>query len=89
MAFLTVQTVFEGFGTNDAGAARRTGERYSLSIPVGHDDGGGHGSRTMKRYRTGGTPWVVVIDRKGVVRFDGYHLPAAKARQLIGALLAE
>ena len=41
----------------------------------------------MKRYRSGGTPWVVIIDRKGVVRFNNFHNSPKKSIALIDSLL--
>jgi hypothetical protein len=74
LAFLTVQTVFEGFGTNTLDAAREVAQRYALEIPVGHDAGpNASGSVLMPRYRTGGTPWTIVIDRGRKVRFNGFQ----------------
>ena len=32
----------------------------------------------MSQYGTGGTPWTVVIDRKGVVRYSGFTPASAK-----------
>jgi hypothetical protein len=40
----------------------------------------------MGRYRSGGTPWIVIIDKKGIVRFNGFHLSPAKAIRLIDQL---
>lgn len=37
--FVAVQTVFEGFDTNDAAAAENVVQRYGLELPVGHDPG--------------------------------------------------
>lgn len=74
LSFLTVQTVFEGFGTNTLEAAREVARKYSLDIPVGHDPGpDSSGSVLMPRYRTGGTPWTIVIDSAGKVRFNGFQ----------------
>jgi thiol-disulfide isomerase/thioredoxin len=86
VAFVAVQTVFEGYSTNTAQGAWETARRYELEIPVGHDGSPGRQSVLMGRYRTGGTPWVVIIDKQGTVRFNDYHIPAARARQLIDGL---
>jgi len=78
LAFLTVQTVFEGFGTNTLDAAREVARKYELDIPVGHDPGPeSSGSVLMPRYRTGGTPWTIVIDRDRRVRFNGFQADVA------------
>ena len=39
VAFVAIQTVFEGFEVNTAERARETAEKYQLTIPVGHDPG--------------------------------------------------
>jgi len=87
--FMAIQTAFEGFSTNDLGGARQTARRYGLSIPVGHSGAKGRRSPFMEQYRTGGTPWVIVIGRKGYVRFNGFHIPAKRATDLLDTLLAE
>jgi len=89
VAFVAVQTVFEGYGTNTPAAARRTARQYDLKIPVGHDGSSGRRSVLMGRYRTGGTPWTVIIDKSGVVRFNDFHANVAAASTLIDRLRAE
>jgi thiol-disulfide isomerase/thioredoxin len=89
VAFVAVQTVFEGYGTNTPAAARRTARRYDLEIPVGHDGSEGRRSVLMGRYRTGGTPWTVIIDKAGVVRFNDFHTSVAAASALVDRLRAE
>jgi len=89
VAFIAVQTTFEGFGTNTADSAVRTVERYKLNIPVGHSGREGHRSRLMVDYRTGGTPWTIVIDRNGVVRYNDFHITPDRAERLIKRLQNE
>lgn len=77
-----VQTTFEGHSINTADALRKNQLRYELDLPFGHDQGDtslprtdpGHYPNTMVNYRTGGTPWVTLIDPNGVVAFDGFHI---------------
>ncbi len=60
--------------------------RYELSLPFGHDPGNidlpvntrGRYPLTMTSYRTGGTPWVVVINPKGEVIFNDFHIDIDK-----------
>ena len=88
VVFLAVQTVFEGFYTNTAAKGLKTLKKFALDIPMGHDPGPeGSGSRLMKRYRSGGTPWTVIIDKSGVVRFDGFRLTQPQARSLVERLV--
>ena len=74
VSFVAVQTVFEGFSTNTTQRAWDTARRYKLDIPIGHDGSDGRRSSIMRRYRTGGTPWVIIIDKKGVVQFNDFHV---------------
>jgi peroxiredoxin len=84
VAVVAIQTVFEGFGTNTAERALEDVKRYGLDIPVGHDPGpGGRGSVIMRRYRSGGTPWIILIDPNGVVRFNHFRIQPQKAIAMI------
>jgi len=89
VAFVAVQTTFEGFHTNTPAKARDTARRYDLDIPVGHSGANGRRSRLMRDYRTGGTPWTILIDRQGVVRFNDFHITPDRAEQLINTLRKE
>jgi hypothetical protein len=90
VAFVAIQTVFEGFGTNTSPKALATVKKYELDIPVGHDPGPKGGRSTiLDRYRTGGTPWTIVIDRGGRVRYNAFSIDAEQAVELIERLLAE
>jgi len=40
----------------------------------------------MQKYRTRGTPWVVLIDKTGLVQFNNFHLDPAKASSIIDQL---
>ena len=86
--FAVVQTVFEGFGSNTSQQAWSTMKRLGLALPIGHDPGPrGHRSLTMERYRSGGTPWIVIIGPDGVVRFNGFNIKVDKAIGLINELM--
>ena len=88
VAFVAVQTVFEGFSTNTFAKAKAVAEKFELSIPIGHTAGNqqNHTPELMRNYRTGGTPWTVIIDPDGQVRFNGFHITEEDAVQLIDAL---
>ncbi|MFT5175069.1 MAG: thiol-disulfide isomerase/thioredoxin [Gammaproteobacteria bacterium] len=78
---LAVQTVFEGFTTNTQDRLQEMQDRYDLRIPFGHDAGspqGDHLPRTMRDYRSGGTPWLVIVSPDRQVIFDGFRLSASK-----------
>ncbi len=77
VAIAGIQTVFEGFSSNSEDAVRKLQLRYNLRIPMGHDAGSPNGDYlpgTMRRYRTGGTPWIIIIDREGIVVFNDFHV---------------
>ena len=55
----------------------------SLSLPDGRR------SLVMQRYRTGGTPWIILIDREGRVRFNDFHAEAEQLQRTIQQLGTE
>jgi len=88
VVFIAVQTTFEGYGSNTADRAEESVASYGLPIPVGHDsDEEGKGVSLMRKYRSGGTPWTVLIDRDGVVRFNGFQISGPDAIGAVQALL--
>ncbi len=86
VAFVAVQTVFEGFSTNTADRAWETAREYKLNIPVGHSGTDNRRSVLMQRYRTGGTPWVVIIDKQGIVRYNAFRITPGRAQKMIDEL---
>ena len=53
---------------------------------MAHDDGSSHKrnkSILLQRYRAGGTPWFVIIDKKGRVIFNGFHINVASVIKFI------
>ncbi len=60
--------------------------QYDLTVPTGQSGTPDSQSRLMRAYRTGGTPWTIIIDKQGVVQFNNYHIQAAQAIQLIERL---
>ena len=89
VAFVAVQTVFEGYQVNTAQAGWRMVQEFGLDVPVGHDGSNGKRSILMQRYRTRGTPWAIIIDKQGKVRFNGFHITPAAAAELIDQLRDE
>jgi thiol-disulfide isomerase/thioredoxin len=86
VAFMAIQTVFEGFSANTYTKMVETQKQYELKIPFGHDDGSGSTrkiSSTMQNYRTGGTPWFIFVDQKNRVVFNDFHLNAEKAIEFL------
>ncbi len=86
VAFVAIQTAFEGLGTNHADKLLPTAFRYGLLIPFGQSNTTRDGTSVLERYRTGGTPWFVIIDPAGVVRYNGYGLNVEGAIEAINDL---
>ncbi len=81
VAIAGIQTVFEGFSTNTQEAVRELQLEYELPVVMGHDPGDPDGfniSDTMLKYRTGGTPWLILIDPDGVVAFNDFRVDTSK-----------
>ena len=77
VAIAGIQTVFEGYSRNTQDAVRELQLRYELPIVMGHDPGNpetGTYSSTMVNYRTGGTPWLILVNPDGAVVFNGFHV---------------
>ena len=89
VAFVAVQTVFEGASVNTPARAWSTARKYDLKIPVGHSGDEKNSPPLMRNYRTGGTPWTIIIDRKGKVRYNDFHIQPTAAIKLIEGLLKE
>ena len=90
VVILAVQTVFEGLETNTLQRGRETLQKFELQIPLAHDvpTGDHRLPSIMRDYRTGGTPWTIVIDRGGIVRFNGFRPNQELAVALVRAALA-
>ena len=87
--FIAVQTVFEGFNTNTKERAVADVKSFRLNIPVGHDGTSGAPSPLMQSYRSGGTPWTIIIDKQGTVRFNGFRLQVKQGEELLDMLINE
>lgn len=77
VAIAGIQTVFEGYSSNTQEAVRELQLRYDLPIPMGHDPGNPETdsfSSTMRNYRTGGTPWLILVNPAGLVVYNGFHV---------------
>jgi len=86
VAIAGIQTVFEGFSSNTQDDVRELQLRYKLPNVMGHDPGdpdGMHISDTMQKYRTGGTPWLILIDPDGVVAFNHFRADSTKLIEFI------
>lgn len=86
--FAVIQTTFEGHRTNTASKLAPTAAKYKLPIPFGQSAGDRGNPEIMQKYRSGGTPWVVVIDKNGKVQYNDFHINPDKASELIKRLKA-
>ena len=89
VAVVTIQTTFEGFGTNNFKVLRQIANRYNLSIPIGHSGWPGKPSPLLYKYVARGTPWIVIIDKSGMIRFSNFHLKPTQSKELIEELKKE
>lgn len=89
VVFVAVQTAFEGHSANTPAKAVATAKRYKLTIPIGHSGSADRPSPMMRAYNAGGTPWTIIIDRAGDVRFNDFHAEPKKAISLIDNLLKQ
>ena len=81
VAIAAIQTVFEGYTSNTIEDVRKLQLRYELPIMMGHDPGDPETETrpvTMRRYFTGGTPWLILINPEGKVVFNHYHADTEK-----------
>jgi len=80
--FFAVQTVFEGHEENTSEKLRELQKKYKLKIPFGHDPGDkstDNISKIMYNYRSGGTPWFIVIGAGGSVVYNDFQIDVEKA----------
>ncbi len=87
VAFVALQTTFEGFDSNGFDDAKEVAKRYGLEIPVGQSGTASKSSAVMRDYRTGGTPWAILIDQRGVVRYNDFHVTPGAGVRMIDYLL--
>jgi thiol-disulfide isomerase/thioredoxin len=72
---VAIQTTFEGFSVNNAKQMRAIQMRYDLDIIFGHDEGSEEKHpHTMRSYRSGGTPWAVLISPEGEVLYNDFGI---------------
>ncbi len=91
VAIAGIQTVFEGYSSNTQEAVRELQLRYELPVVMGHDPGDRETHSmpsTMKNYRTGGTPWLILINPDGVVVYNGFHVHPEKLIEFIHSQVA-
>jgi peroxiredoxin len=86
--FIAVQTVFEGHEENTAEKARESVARHGLTdIPLGQDSG--HPPTIMEDYRTGGTPWTVLIGPDRTVLLNEFQIDAPQVGSAFAKVLEQ
>lgn len=91
VAIAGIQTVFEGYSSNTQDAVRELQLKYELPIIMGHDPGDPKAhtaSSTMQNYRTGGTPWLILINPEGVVVYNHFHVDTDKLIDYVASEIA-
>lgn len=91
VAIAAIQTVFEGHRSNTLEDVRKLQLRYDLPITMGHDPGDPDThSRpvTMQAYRTGGTPWLILIAPDGTVVYNHFHVKTESLIEYVESQLA-
>jgi hypothetical protein len=87
-----IQTVFEGYGINTKDKLRKNQLKHDLKIPMAHA-AGNHQTHDipaiMRNYRSGGTPWTVIIDPAGTVVYNQFHIDANRAAELIKLIMSK
>ena len=91
VAIAAIQTVFEGYRSNTIDDVRKLQLRYDLPIVMGHDPGNPDTHArpvTMRHYRTGGTPWLILINPEGVVVYNNFHVDRNKLIEYVESQVA-
>lgn len=93
VTILSIHTVFEGHDVQTPERLRAFVQEKGIRHPVGMDayaPGESEVPVTMDRYETGGTPHVVIIDKKGDLRFTHFgHFDPGPVEAYIDRLLTE
>ena len=89
--FFAVQTVFEGHAYNSQDKLRKNQLEWDLKIPMAHAAGNPQTHEIpeiMREYRSGGTPWKVIINPEGKVIYNQFHIELSQAIALIEDLIS-
>lgn len=88
IVFLAIQTTFEGFLDNTPDKLQVTAEKFDLKIPFGHNIKAPGFPGISGAYKPGGTPWWVIINREGIVEYNGFVLNEEEAIKGFDKMLA-
>src|SRR5690606_31216163 len=79
IVFLAIQTTFEGYLENTSDKLAVTAKKFGLKIPFGHSPKLVGMPSVSANYHPGGPPWWVIVDRKGLVEYNGFVLNEEEA----------
>lgn len=88
IVFIAVQTAFEGFLDNTPDKLAVAAKKFELEIPFGHYTKVPGFPGVSGAYKPGGTPWWVIIDREGLVEYNGFILNEEEAIKGFDKMLA-
>lgn len=91
VAIAGIQTVFEGYNSNTIEDVRKLQLQYELPVVMGHDEGDPNTYElpsTMRNYRTGGTPWMILIAPDGRVVFNDFQVNPKLLIEYVGKYVA-
>jgi len=88
VVFLYIQTVFEGHSTNTWDEGLGDLDAYGIQGPYGFDPSGpSQRPATMSMFDTGGTPYSVVINRRGKTKLSDFTPDQERLEAVIEAAL--
>ncbi|MBT3201344.1 MAG: TlpA family protein disulfide reductase [Phycisphaerales bacterium] len=90
--FVVFQTVFEDRASKPVNTfenLKEIAKKYGLTMPFAQSGSRKDKSKIMRAYKTRGTPWTMIIDKKGVIRYSAFHITPTDAAKLIEKLKAE
>ncbi|MEM7699275.1 MAG: TlpA family protein disulfide reductase [Verrucomicrobiota bacterium] len=88
VGFIAIQTPFEDYADNTQMKLEPTAEKFKLTIPFGHLAKTPDVYNINTAYKTGGTPWWVVVDREGTVIYNGFYLNPEEAEKNLAKMIA-
>jgi len=87
LAFVAIQTAFGQFETNTPEAVAEMAETHKIAFPFGHAGEKDSPPHVLYRYKAKGTPWLILIDREGVIRKSGHKVAGQELVDKINDLL--
>ena len=86
VVFVALQTPFQSYSKNTQASTARIAKDRGWTIPVGRVGEPKTRSPLLDEYGVRATPWIVVIDRQGLVQFSNGLLPAADLAPIVERL---